>query len=399
MNQIKPYLFWIVSGVLLLVLLVLGLFVLSPTDESIDGNPRDAYEVKELLDTESKKLQELSARARRGDPNRVFDPQDAGDIATLTNDYLLTKEWKGVIDPHVEKYDQQLRALRQDLVDRSASLRKEISADHGKLPWYTAYESITADLINRLRAAGALVVPEATRPVMGGFPTGPGAGPAAAGDDPLDAKKGSRIRDILGLVTTTSLPESTEHDLLTRRFRTVEAVAGAVLASEAEALPNPMVGPTSPVRSVAAVTGLEWKPEGSEPLEGSLASYAQPIRCVVNLQGTESALTAALARLESLERPVLIVLGATFSRIARAPSGARKPQLANGDSVVAPAALSVELLVLDFTEMPDLTSVAGSEGSAPAGASTSEASSFDPGRFVPPGMGPPPTGNAQEDTQ
>ena len=116
MSQIKPYLFWIVSGVLLLVLLILGLFVLIPTDETIDAStPRDAYEVKDLLDTEYKDLQKLEARARRGDPNRVFDPQVEADIKTLTNDYLLTKEWKGVIDPHVEKYDQQLKALRQDL--------------------------------------------------------------------------------------------------------------------------------------------------------------------------------------------------------------------------------------------------------------------------------------------
>ena len=69
MNQIKPYLFWIICGVLLLVLLVLGLFVLSPSDQSIDGTARDAYQVKDVLDADSKRLQALSVRAKRGDPS------------------------------------------------------------------------------------------------------------------------------------------------------------------------------------------------------------------------------------------------------------------------------------------------------------------------------------------
>ena len=384
MSQIKPYLFWIVSGVLLLVLLILGLFVLIPTDETIDAStPRDAYEVKDLLDTEYKDLQKLEARARRGDPNRVFDPQVEADIKTLTNDYLLTKEWKGVIDPHVEKYDQQLKALRQDLIDRSAGLRKEISSDHGKNAWYSAYETITADLVTRMRTARALKVANASG---GRAAFAPPAG-GAVGEDPLDPKRGNRIREVLGFITTTNLPEATEHDLLTARFRIVEAVAGAVLASEADTLPNPMVGPANPVRAPAAITAWEWKTDTAEKLEGAIEVYATPLRCTVSLQGSESALTAALAQIESLNRPVLIVLGSTLSRIANAPSGSRKPMLANGDAVVAPVALSVDLLVLDFGQMPDLTSVAGPAGGAAPGPGPGPSRSA-PGR-APTSVSPP----------
>jgi len=397
MNQLKPYLFWIISGVILLILLILGLFVLSPTDESIDGTPRDAYEVKSLLDTDAKKLQELSKRAKRGDPNRVFDPQVKGDIDTLTNDYLLTKDWKGVIDPHVEKYDQQLKALRQDLIDRSAVLRKEITSDHGKLQWYTTYEAVTADLVTRLRTARALLVAEtgtATSTFVPSAGGGPAAGVGAVGDDPLHPQKGSRIRSVLGLLTTTSYPEPTEHDLLTRRFRIVEAVATAVLASEAEALPNPLVGAAVPPRSPAAITSWDWKTDTAETLEGGISTYATPVRCTVGLQGSESSLGAALARLESLERPVVIVLGVTFARIDRAPSGARKPLHANGDAVIAPATVTVELLVLDFGQMPDLTSVAAPSASgAPPGM-------HGPGGPIPngSGMGTPamPSGSSDE---
>ena len=366
MNQIKPYLFWIICAVLLLVLLVLGLFVLSPSDQSIDGTARDAYQVKDVLDADSKRLQALSVRAKRGDPSPpVFDPQVKGDIDTLTKDYLLTKEWKGVIDPHVEKYDQQLKALRQDLIDRSAILRKEISIDHGKNAWYRAYESVTAEVVTRLRAGRALKVPESTRrafsPAAGsGLPGAGVAGP----DDSLDPNKGGRIREVLGFITTTDLPDPAEHDLLTKRFRIVEVVAGAVLAADAEALPNPMVGPASPVRAPAQIAAWEWKNDGGDKLEGELEQFATPIRCTVSLQGSEAALTAALARLESLDRPVLIVLGSTFSRIERAASGSRKPLLANGDAVIAAAAMTIDVLVLDFGQMPDLTSVAAPAGEA-----------------------------------
>ena len=407
MNQLKPYAFWIVSGVLLLVLLILGLFVLTPTDESIDGTSRDAYEVKGLLDSETTKLQQLSARAKRGDPNRVFDPQVQGDIDTLTKDYLLTEAWKGVIDPHVEKYELQLKLLRQDLIDRSAGLRKEIGPDRGKLPWYTAYQAATADLITRLRAAKALQVDEtpsrsaaAATPAPAARPTtGPGAATASsAGEDPLDPKSGSRIRDVLGFVTTTSLPEQTEHPLLTTRFRVVEAVAGAVLASEAEALPNPLVGPTSPVRSPAAIVGWEWKrQDGPDALDGAIAEYATPVRCTVRLRGTESALLAALARLESLDRPVLIVLGSTLSRIERSPAGSRKPLLANGDAVVAPAALTVDLLILDFSQMPNLTSVGGETTPTPSAPPARPPGGMPPG-FAPPGAAMPPQPSSDEDS-
>jgi hypothetical protein len=382
-NQIKPYLFWIVSGVALLVLLVLGLFVLSPVDESIDGTTRDAYEVKALLDTESRKLKDLSDRAKRGDPNRVFDPQVEADIKTLTNDYLLTKEWKSVIDPHVEKYDLQLKALRQDLVDRSAVLAKEVSSDHGKLPWYTAYQSATAELVARLRDAGALLVTdshavtaERSMPSQGG-PMPPGGlappmspaggttgGTAQAGDDPLDPRTGKRIRDVLGLLTTTNLPESTEHPLLTKRFRVAESVAGALLASESEALPNPVVNKDATVRGRPSLVAWEWKSQTEGGLVGSIADYAAPMQCTVTLQGSESALVAALAAIESLDRPVVIVIGSTFARIERAPPGSRKTSLITGDPVVGPASLVVDLLVLDFGGMPDLTSSAGAE---PAG--------------------------------
>ena len=77
-KQIKPYTFWIVAGVIIVVELgLIGFY--SPTDA--DGNTPE--QVKNTLDNDFKKLQDLYDRAGR-EPKGVYDPENPTDIANLT---------------------------------------------------------------------------------------------------------------------------------------------------------------------------------------------------------------------------------------------------------------------------------------------------------------------------
>lgn len=352
MNQLKPYLLWIVAGFFFLVLVILLAFV-SPTVED-NGESKDAYQIKETLDAESKKLAALSKRARNGDPLGPFDPQLDSDIKKLTTDYLLTDRWLEVIEPHVKRYSEQLGQIRDDLLMRSKTLIEPVAPTSDRLQWYTPYQKLTGELVAKMQSAGCLEIPTETR--MSFQPAvGPGgAAPAAAASEELDPEKSSKLRSILGLFTSEGdLPEADQHPVLTARFRIAERIASAVLGSAAESLPNPVLPGSGGTREPAAVSGWEWK-QDNEPLEQPISLYAQPIRFKVTLQGSESALALALARIESLDRPVLIVLGSTLSRIDRLSAGARKMQGPKGEPRVAKAQMDIEILVLDFNQMPEL---------------------------------------------
>lgn len=361
MNKIKPYLFWVIAAVIL-VLLMVGSFVFAPTGD-VNGEQQDAVGVKTALDRESKKFKELTTRAKKGDPRRVFDPVIDNDIKELTNDYLLTPKWDEQIRPNVTQYGLQLQAIRADLVARSAVLHEKITDKEDRLAWFTAYQEQTGKFVAQLRDAKCLVVP-----TVGGSggPTGFNGGqpgfaggalaPAAGQDDPLDPATGSKIRDIVGLFTRTGdLPVADQHPLLTTRFRIVQAIGRLVLASGVEARANPIVAESKVVTQPAAITGITWG-QDTEPLTGTTAMYATYIRLKLNLQGTESSLMAALAGLESLSQPVAIVVSSTFSRQEKLSAGARKVTTGANEAYAPSALLEVDLLVLDYSKMPDPTS-------------------------------------------
>lgn len=403
MNQVKPYLLWIVAGVLFLVLIVL-MAVVSPTVE-LDGGTKNAYEIKSTLDADAKKLKALVKRARTGDPVGIYDPQSETDIRKLTNEYLLTNRWLEVINPHVTKYSAQLGQIREDLQARSKVLVEPVAPTSDRLQWYAPYQQKTGELVGKLRDAGCLVLPtDGTKKFQPAVPMGgpqgmPGAGaaPGAAEGDVLDPEKNAKIRALIGLFTSEGeLPEADQHPLLTTRFRIAERIANAVINSTAETLPNPVIARGVPVRTPAAFAAWEWK-QDSEPLESPIGDYARPWRCTVTLQGSESSLVAALANIESLDRPILVVLGSTLSRIDRTPAGARMLQEGKGVNNVAQARLEIQILVLDFSEMPELTpGAAATTGRQPGAGSMMPVSGGMPpgmpGGMPYPGQGGPPMG-------
>lgn len=341
MNNAKQYLFWIVSGGVLVLLLGIGFFwpvTASPDDGSTVWSPEEA---KDGLDREIGELQKLSKRAKQ-EFQRPYNPQVPADLKDLTDKFLLTDKWKEVIDPHVAKYGQHLAAMREDLIQRSAPLRQEVTPNRDKLAWFIEYQKQSAVLVTRMRDAGALVGID---------------GDAAAADEALHPETGAKVRDLLGLLTTTTNPEPDEHRGLTKRLRAAEAICAAVLSSAIETRANPVVGDESAVpAAVPAIAAWEWRPDaGAEGLGDPIKAWASMQRCSVTLRGTESQLLSALARIESIASPVIITLGSTLGRIERGTG-----QIETGAPRVQ---LQIDLLVLDFTEMPDL---AGGASAPPA---------------------------------
>ena len=104
-----------------------------------------------LYTSEFKNLENLNTRANAGDPQGRFDPEVPLDIKNLTDKYLITERWKAVLVPIVQKYNQQLDQVHQDLIGRSAILHSPITDSEDPSTWYTAYESKTREILTALK--------------------------------------------------------------------------------------------------------------------------------------------------------------------------------------------------------------------------------------------------------
>lgn len=339
-KQLKPYTFWIVCGVI--VVIELGLVLFWPiTDE----NGKTPEEVKIQLDNDFKKLTDLHNRAGNT-PTGVFDAENPKDIKRLTEEYLLTPKWKGVLQPHVDKYNQQLGAIRKDLATRSSILHEPV-ADSGDLfAWYNAYIGKTKEVMIALRNAKALIIDETNK-------------------DDTDFENGSRIRSQVGFFTKIEMtPPATEHPGLTARFRIMQKISEALIASGSTSLPNPVVktGRESDLETKrpAFITGVEWRRSGdpNKGLSAPFADVADAHELSLSLEGTTSALVAAEAAIEAISDPVTIVVGGTLSDRDEKPAGVRK------NVADEPMLLKLTITVLDFTRILTAANEAAAEGIA-----------------------------------
>jgi hypothetical protein len=331
-KQIKPYTFWIVCGVI--VMIELGLIAFWPITNEAGESPE---EVKSKLDQDFVKLKDLYDRAGR-EPKGVFDAENPDDIENLTKNYLLTPKWKGVLQPHVDKYNLQLTSIRKDLAARSAVLHAPI-ADSGDLfSWYTAYAGKTKEIMLSLRNAGALVV-------------------EAGNQEDSDFENGSRIRTQVGFFTKGErTPEAAQHPLLTTRFRIIEKLAQAIMAQGATAIPNPVVktGREADLETKrpAQIKGMDWKQTGEadKALSGPIAEYASAYELLVTLEGTTSVLVATQAAIEHISEPVMIVTGGTLGARGNVAAGARK------HTADEPMNLRLTIVVVDFSRIVNTAS-------------------------------------------
>jgi hypothetical protein len=344
MNKLKPFLFWIVSGVIFLVALVLLLFF---EPSSKDGSKTPA-QVKEELDGLGKQLSALHKKARGPDgktpADREFNAEDKKDIDDLTSLWLPTPAWKPVLEGHVQKYDQQLPIISKYLSDRSAVLREPIdAAASDNYKWYQTYTAKTVELLKRMHEKQCISLPQ----------TGTG--------EP-DFEGNASIRSIAGFFTKgDDYPQQNEWPGITLQYRIMEDVVATLTASTATNEVTPITPAKVQREGRAALVSTEWK---------ALPPNSKVIPLTLTLVGPISALLAAEAAMEENtdnSRPIRIVTGAKLLRRAFM-AGERK------DTPAETASLVMELAVLDLSVAAPVVVVSASVPQARPARSESETS-------------------------
>lgn len=318
MKQLKPYSFWIICGVI--ILFEIGFLIFwGQADDA--GNGPEA--VKAILDKEFKNLEDLHNRANAGDPQGRFDPEVPLDIKNLTNKYLITERWKSVLVPIVQKYNQQLDQVRQDLIGRSTLLHNPITDNEDLSTWYTAYEGKSKEILLSLKNAGALAQGEESKE---------------------DLEENVMVRSTAGFYTKgANLPTAAEHPLLTTRCRIIEKIAEVVVATKGHLEASPVLDkhtPGIPDAAGAFISALEWKPHGKFD---ETDTGVVPIDLVLTLQGPTAALIATEGALEHVNTPVIVVQGATLAERSNWKPGERKAKSSE------PMMLVINIEVLDYT--------------------------------------------------
>jgi len=359
MSKIRPYLFWVICGILFLIELGF-LFFVSPSSKN--GSPS---EVKLALDEQNKILDKLHVQAMAGSPGaRPFNPLNATDISDLETKWLANRNWKGVFSDLLTQYQAQMDDILSYLGQRSQVLHKNISTQSDPFQWYDAYQQATADLLKQLYEQKCIVVPNtASQPGAMGMPPGmagqiaaqaagagagagapavPGAAPAGAttpDSGPTEPKFGTdqSLRGVLSFLTTTSYPEADQHDLLTTKFRVMEMIGNVLLNTKATNDTSPILKSRPPIEAHAKLQSTSWKDTSDDVLS-----------LQITLQGPLSAVLAVEAALEENkggeDEPLRVVLGATLTR-KEFVAGERLGKSSE------PVILSIDLAVLDFTTM------------------------------------------------
>jgi hypothetical protein len=186
----------------------------------------------------------------------------------------------------------------------------------------------------------------------------------------MDFENGSKIRAQVGFFTKVEMtPPATDHPGLTARFRIMQKIADAVIASGSTSLPNPAVksGREADLETKrpAFITGVEWKQHSGDPsktLSAPFSDVADAHEVVLSLEGTTSALVSTEAAIEAISDPVMIVAGGTLSWRGEKSAGVRKNV---ADELMT---LKLTITVLDFTRI--LT--AANEPTAPAAGGTTK---------------------------
>lgn len=388
MNKAKPFMFWIVCGVVVLLLLISLLFITNAPAGS-DGN--DPVSINADLDKRFKELDKqhklaVDANGHAKVPVDIFDPTDLdpshpNSFDHLLKEYLPTKQWKVVLDAYVDKDKAAAAAIAQWLVLRSQPLHTAIFSESDLSEWYTAhYLVLTHDLMQQLNDAKAIELPD----VHQGAPAQPAPSDATPDDnDPLNSAAGRAVAGFFtrgpDLPSTVSGAGGTA--LLTLHLHIMEQIVAALVKTSATNLPNPLLPNKIQHEDKARLVAIDWLPavppppsSPSAPATPATNFSRYPLR--ITLEGPTSAVLALEAVLEGNPvdtSPIIIVTGGSM---------ARKAIYTAGERTGVPAEMVTthfDLVVLDFSgisiaagtttaptvSMPNAPSVPGSLPGAP----------------------------------
>jgi len=303
-NKAKPFMFWIVCGVVVLLLLISLLFITNAPAGS-DGN--DPVSINADLDKRFKELDKqhklaVDANGHAKVPVDIFDPTDLdpshpNSFDHLLKEYLPTKQWKVVLDAYVDKDKAAAAAIAQWLVLRSQPLHTAIFSESDLSEWYTAhYLVLTHDLMQQLNDAKAIELPD----VHQGAPAQPAPSDATPDDnDPLNSAAGRAVAGFFtrgpDLPSTVSGAGGTA--LLTLHLHIMEQIVAALVKTSATNLPNPLLPNKIQHEDKARLVAIDWLPavppppsSPSAPATPATNFSRYPLR--ITLEGPTSAVLA-----------------------------------------------------------------------------------------------------------
>ncbi len=332
MNAIKPYLFWVICGALLLIEVVVCVTIEPTTDKG-----KNVADAKVFLDKEFKKVKKLRMKSQNTLP-AFFDPNDLEGFSRIQEDYLISNRWESGLRGLKKLCETQQTSIHDELLRVSAPLNTIVSENHALRPWYQAYEDASSAVLRKLYDGGLLDHEFSQK-----------------GDLSEVLRTDTMVREKFGLFTMKGVyPPKEDHEQLRMRLRIIEALAEELLQVEREASSNTAISRQGVIkdedRSVAraylrriewstkrsrgAKSGSEFKVKGGFFLGMNLSLYGEP-----------TALLAASARLESLPAPVFVVKGSTLDCIDSNSNGR-----ASGKTANRPMNLHMQVAVPYFTK-------------------------------------------------
>ena len=337
MDKIKPYMFWIICGVVLLVELMLA-FTLDPVNA--DGN-NVVNATKKL----NKQVKDFGVYVEKADntPPKAFAIDNVEYFNKLNADYLVSKSWMSGLNQVQNELRTHKENVESDLRKRSGVLHKGVSIPNAPLfRWYKDYNDKTVELLNELHKADQLKV-------VGNDPLASAETKERA--DELLASNAT-LRKVGGFYTKgAEFPTEEEHPIITTRFRISEAIINALLAAEGSLIENNMVNfgnknfilaPDGIVKpGLVEITwdsfgGGKWDSENAVAVKGGRA-----VNFKVKLSGSASALLAATAQIEKSQEPIFVIHGSHWEQPRR-----KNPEAVK--QMDRPILLTLRLAVLDY---------------------------------------------------
>lgn len=314
-GMLRPYIYWIIMVVLIVVVLAFGLSARPKT--LIDNDLLTVDKAANKLDARFAQLAEMATKAR----NEITEIETSQPEAfeRILEEHLVTKAWESGLTALKRDYQEQQQAIVKELLASSALLDESINPTTEKDVWYFDYQSRTGSLLWSLHEQGLLALEVAVRR----------SAPAVvlAESDFLARRD---FRRPFGIFTKdTVYPDQSLWPILTLRFRLIEVLADLLPRGRATALPNPLLRGAGdeavelvpePQPAQVQLVRLTWAtgdvPESGGDVTQLMAHATVPggevIRFTLELRGTPSALLAFTAALESSNRPMVALLAAEW---------------------------------------------------------------------------------------
>lgn len=333
MNKVKPYLFWVICGAILVIELVYFGVILKPsppdagTAPSGVRPPQDAEAAQREAESRLRDLDALKKRAENtlnSPPQEVvMDPAEADRLKT----YIVSKSWEGLLRRQEQDRQERVADISRELSDRSSRLHQPVSQQTDPVAWYADYQTSSAALVRFLVDEGVIE-----------FPT-----ELPEGSDAASAYRANRqLRGIIGLVTAdgneSQFEDPSRREQVSREFRMIDLLTRSLAAIRVAPETHPLAAEFEEVRAPSdervTIRSLTITRTAQQ---GSPASY----QVRLELTASPVALLAASRQLDSIVEPITVRLG---SRWARRNFGLREKH----NVADVPMDYSADLLILDF---------------------------------------------------